>query len=198
MTTLLSERGIKKIQERIKVARAQHQLVHQELSAAMESNDDRWRDNPKFDRLHQMVVALSHKFVGLKSLLEDSRMLCVKEGERPCDCVHPGSAVEIECTDKDSGMSNRTFWIIGGDGDSDWFRGILGRDAPLARVLALARPGDVIGDVRIGHRIVDIEVLALYPRVPLETVSESRLQEFDRRRFFFIPESDRSPSNGKR
>ena len=160
---LLSEQGRERIRAELRTKRARHERVCEERAAAFESCGDGWHDNPEFNRLAQEEAGLTHEIARLELRLGNLQLLQVTEGERPCDCVRPGSLVEICVTDKSTGASERARWGIGGEGDSDKVSGVLGWDAPLARAIAFARPGELLNDVRVGHRLLSIEVLALHP-----------------------------------
>jgi transcription elongation GreA/GreB family factor len=170
---ILSREGLARIRREIEDKRARHQRVCNERDAAFELSGDGWHDNPEFNRVQQMEAALAREIARLRCVLETAVLLEVVEDQRSVDCVRPGSVVEIESADEVTNQTEVALWIVGGDGDSDRSRRVLGWDSPLARAIAGARVGDVLEDVVIGARIVTIEILALHARIPNERMQEA-------------------------
>lgn len=155
--------GFSKLQQQLAHKQQEYAQVREHRQVAFELSGDGWHDNPEFNRMQQLEANLNHTVKLLTDQLEQARVFEIVDGARPIHEVAIGAVVKLQRWPEDADQPTTETWEIVGFEETDLSTQKLAYNAPLAAAVYGLHVGDVAESVRIGSRLWDIEVVALYP-----------------------------------
>lgn len=163
MPVLVTAVGFAKLQQQLAHKQQEYAQVREHRQVAFELSGDGWHDNPEFNRMQQLEANLNHTVKTLGEQIEQARVIEIVEGMRPLHDVAIGAVVCLQRWAEDADQPTTETWEIVGFEETDLPTQKLAYNAPLAAAVYGLHVGDVAESIRIGSRLWDIEVLALYP-----------------------------------
>lgn len=143
--------------------REEYLRVRDQRAEALQGTSEADMNDPELVDLQQQETTLNTAIIEIERILSQSRVVEIKDKDRPTSKVQIGSILEIQrinlTTDTEHPIE---IWEIAGYDETNIKERLLSYNSPVGSSILGAALGDVISPVKIGDHEFEIEVIRLY------------------------------------